>query len=73
MGVSCCDPDRVYFGNVSQDRWVWRVDFTHDFLDPGAQVMLYIDADYQAETGGLIGEGEADARVMARCAPCTGR
>ncbi|MFO8082468.1 MAG: hypothetical protein R6V07_19485, partial [Armatimonadota bacterium] len=41
---------RVYFGNVAQDRWIWRIDFPHDFLELGAQVMLYIDADYDAST-----------------------
>ena len=71
--VTCYDRDRVYFGNVAQDRWVWGVDFTHDFLDPGAQVMLYIDADYEAETGRPLGEGGADVLVIARCASYVGR
>ncbi len=57
---------RVYFGNVAQDRWVWRVDFTHDWLEMNAQVMLYIDADYDAETGRPLGEGGADVRLIAR-------
>jgi len=47
----------VYFGNVAQDRWVWRVDFPHDFLDLGSRVMRHIDADYEAETGRPLGEG----------------
>ncbi|MGI5820005.1 MAG: hypothetical protein ACOX9R_18120 [Armatimonadota bacterium] len=58
--------ERVYFGNVAQDRWVWRVDFTHDFSELGAQVMLYIDADYDASTGRPLGEGGADVRLVCR-------
>jgi hypothetical protein len=60
------DVTRVYFGNVAQDRWVWRIDFAGEPDILGAQVMLYLDADNDISTGRQSGAPGTDVRFISR-------
>ncbi len=60
------DVTKVYFGNVAQDRWVWRIDFAGEPDLMGAQVMLYLDADNDITTGRQTGAPGTDVRLIGR-------
>ncbi len=58
------DVTRVYFGNVAQDRWVFRVDFADALNILGNRVMLYFDADNDVNTGRREGAPGTDVRFI---------
>jgi len=58
------DITQIRFGNVAQDRWVWRIDFAQEFLSQRARVMLYLDADNNRETGRRSGAPGTDVRLI---------
>ncbi|MFO8079608.1 MAG: hypothetical protein R6V07_04800, partial [Armatimonadota bacterium] len=58
------DVTKFYFGNVAQDRWVWRIDFAEPVDMSGNRVMLYIDADNDIETGRRSGAPGTDVRLI---------
>jgi len=45
------DITKIWFGNVAQDRWLWRIDFAEDFQPRGTVLILYLDADNDLNTG----------------------
>lgn len=45
------DVTRVHFGNVGQDRYIWKLEFAEDFVGPGTVLILYLDADNRTDTG----------------------
>ena len=55
---------KFYFGNVAQDRWVWRIDFADTVDMSGARVMLYLDADNDITTGRREGAPGTDVRLI---------
>lgn len=58
------DVTKFYFGNVAQDRWVWRIDFADTVDMSGARVMLYLDADNDITTGRREGAPGTDVRLI---------
>jgi len=58
------DVTKHYFGNVAQDRWVWRIDFAEPLNVTGALVMLYVDADNDETTGRQDGARGTDVRFI---------
>ncbi|NLO07377.1 MAG: hypothetical protein GX131_16230, partial [candidate division WS1 bacterium] len=59
------DMTRFYFGNVAQDRWVWRIDFADELDLSGSRVMLYMDVDNDITTGRREGAPGTDVRLIA--------
>ncbi|MCD6359680.1 MAG: fibronectin type III domain-containing protein, partial [Armatimonadetes bacterium] len=63
---SAPDVTKIYFGNVAQDRWVWRVDFAEPVDMSAARVMLYLDADNDLLTGRQEGAQGTDVRLICQ-------
>lgn len=58
------DMTKFYFGNVAQDRWVWRIDFADELDLSGSRVMLYVDVDNDITTGRRDGAPGTDVRLI---------
>jgi hypothetical protein len=58
------DMTDVWFGNVAQNRWLWRIDFADAFEGTGTNVLLYVDADNDPATGRQGGATGTDVRLM---------
>ena len=42
---------RVDFGNVAKDRWLWAIHFAKPYSFENSQLILYLDADNDPQTG----------------------
>jgi hypothetical protein len=45
------DIRNVYFGNVAQGRWLWRIEFAVPYNFDNTAIIVYVDSDNNPETG----------------------